>query len=221
MRIVWDEPKRLTNLEKHRLDFANLSADWLANLEAKPSRGNRLSVTGELDGKLVNGGLRPTWNGSSLHYFDASGRPEKDSKLTTRKWPSFETWDISELPDFDEIMQRRWEVYDREMRELIAKGGVHQDRDGWWVDDATGELIGPDPEIERPLTDAELAQMRPLEEVLPELAAAIKRSPGRPRSENPKAAVTLRLDPQTVARFEASGPDWRRRMAEILDRAAP
>jgi uncharacterized protein (DUF4415 family) len=141
--------------------------------------------------------------------------------MTKPKWPSFETWDIKDLPEFDELMQSRWEIYDREMRELIAKGGVHQDRDGWWVDDATGELIGPDPEIERPPTDEELAQMRPLEEVLPELAASIRRTRGRPKVAAPKAAVTLRLDPGTVARFEASGADWRRRMAEIIEHAKP
>jgi len=141
--------------------------------------------------------------------------------MTKPKWPSFETWDIKDLPEFDELMQSRWEIYDREMRELIAKGGVHQDRDGWWVDDATGELIGPDPEIERPLTDEELAQMRPLDEVLPELAASIRRSRGRPKIATPKAAVTLRLDPATVAAFEAWGPDWRRRMAEIIEHSKP
>lgn len=64
-------------------------------------------------------------------------------KETKRKWPSFETWDIKDLPEFDEIMQKRWEIYDREMKALIAKGGVHEDEDGWWVDDATGELIAP------------------------------------------------------------------------------
>jgi hypothetical protein len=48
-------------------------------------------------------------------------------------------------------LQRRWEKFDREMRAIIAAGGVHQDADGWWVDDATGELIGPDSSIERPL----------------------------------------------------------------------
>jgi uncharacterized protein (DUF4415 family) len=142
-------------------------------------------------------------------------------KETKKRWPSFETWDIQDLPEFDQLMQSRWEAYDREMRALIAKGGVHQDSDGWWVDDASGELIGPDPEIERPLTDEELASAKPFAEVFPELAASIKRSRGRPKVEKPRAAVTLRLDPDTVAAFEASGPDWRRRMAEIIERAKP
>ena len=68
------------------------------------------------------------------------------------KWPSFETHDLD--PDTDEggaEMERRWRKYDREMQALIAAGGVHQDFDGWWVETSTGELIGPDPSIERPL----------------------------------------------------------------------
>ena len=58
----------------------------------------------------------------------------------TSKWPQFITKDLG--PDDDAEMMRRWQAYDRDMRAIIAKGGVHQDDDGWWVDDATGELIG-------------------------------------------------------------------------------
>jgi uncharacterized protein (DUF4415 family) len=139
-----------------------------------------------------------------------------------KRWPSFETWDLDmDSDEGDAEMQRRWEVYDREMKVLIAKGGVHQDRDGWWVETATGELIGPDPEIERPLTDEELSHPMTLEEALPEIAESIRRSRGRPKVASPKAAVTLRLDPATVTRFEEKGEDWRRRMADILDKAKP
>lgn len=138
--------------------------------------------------------------------------------MTQRKWPSFETWDLDlDTDEGGKEMQRRWETYDREMKALIARGGVHQDGDGWWIDDATGELIGPDPEIERPLTDEQLAHPTTFEQAVP----GFRRGRGRPKSERPKAAITLRLDPDTVARFEASGPDWRRRMAEILDHAKP
>lgn len=140
--------------------------------------------------------------------------------MTDERWPSFRTADLDvETDEGDAEMQRRWEVYDREMKALIAKGGVHQDRDGWWVDDTTGELIGPDPEIERPMTKEELAHPMTFAEAFPEIAAA--RSRGRPKVASPKSAVTLRLAPATVARFEATGPDWRRRMADILDRTKP
>lgn len=69
-------------------------------------------------------------------------------------------------------------------------------------------------------TDEELAQARPFAEVCPELADSIRRSRGRPPVDKPKQAVTLRLDPDTIARFQAEGPDWRARMGEVLRRWA-
>ncbi|THF59535.1 hypothetical protein E6C48_00275 [Mesorhizobium composti] len=139
----------------------------------------------------------------------------------TRKWPAFVTKDLGDSEADVAEMDRRWKEYDRQMKALIAAGGVHQDADGWWVDDATGELIGPDPEIERPLTAEELARAKPLKEALPELYESIQRSRGRPRIDSPKEAVTLRLDPSTLARFKATGKDWRAKMAAALDKAAP
>lgn len=68
-------------------------------------------------------------------------------------------------------------------------------------------------------TDAELRQGKPFEEALPALMESIRRSRGRPKSEAPKAAVTLRLDPSTVARFKAKGKDWRALMAEAIEKA--
>jgi uncharacterized protein (DUF4415 family) len=136
------------------------------------------------------------------------------------KWPQFVTKDLSDSDkDFVEL-HRRWTVYDQQMKQLIAAGGVHQDEDGWWVDDATGELIGPDPAIERPLTEGEIVNARPFEEVFPELAESIRRSRGRPRIPNAKQAVTLRLDPDVVERFKSEGDDWRTRMAQVLKDAS-
>jgi len=68
-------------------------------------------------------------------------------------------------------------------------------------------------------TDAELARAVPFAEAFPELMDSIHRPRGRPRVENPKQAVTLRLDPETVERFRARGPDWRARMSDVLKRA--
>lgn len=141
--------------------------------------------------------------------------------MADKRWPAFVTEDLGAGTEDDAEMQRRWEAYDRDMKALIAAGGVHQDEDGWWVDDATGDLIGPDPEIERPRSDAEMASARPLADVLPALAETLKRSRGRPRSDAPKEAVTLRLSPATIERFKlAAGSDWRAKMAEELETAA-
>jgi uncharacterized protein (DUF4415 family) len=140
-----------------------------------------------------------------------------------RKWPEFVTRDLGDSATDEAEYVRRWEIYDREMKELIEAGGVHQDADGWWVDNATGKLIGPDPDIERLPTQADLARAKPFREVFPDLAKSIDREiarRGRPPLDNPKEAVTLRLDPSTIARFKASGSDWRARMAEIIEKAS-
>jgi uncharacterized protein (DUF4415 family) len=44
-----------------------------------------------------------------------------------------------------------------------------------------------------------------------------KRGPGRPPSG--KIIVTLRLDPEVVAKFKASGPGWQSRINDLLKRA--
>lgn len=48
MKIVWDEPKRLANLEKHGLDFADLDEAFFENarvaLGNKPSRWRAIGV---------------------------------------------------------------------------------------------------------------------------------------------------------------------------------
>lgn len=67
------------------------------------------------------------------------------------------------------------------------------------------------------LTDEQLSKPLSFEEAFP----GFTRARGRPKVASPKEAVTLRLDPATVARFEATGPEWRRRMADILDKAKP
>lgn len=78
--------------------------------------------------------------------------------------------------------------------------------------------IASDPDAPE-ATDEELAGARPFAEVFPEMAEAIRRGRGRPRIDAPKEAVTLRLDPDTLAKFKATGEDWRSKMSEILDNA--
>ena len=94
--------------------------------------------------------------------------------MTTNKWPSFITHDLGSGDDAE--WMRRWEAYDREMRVLIATGAFHQDEDNWWVETATGDLVGPDPLVERPLSSSEISKMQPFADVFPDLAESIKRS---------------------------------------------
>lgn len=39
---------------------------------------------------------------------------------------------------------------------------------------------------------------------------------GRPKSANPKQLLTLRLPPEVIARWRATGPGWQTRMAQRL-----
>ena len=54
MRIVWDEPKRLANLDKHDLDFADLTLAFFEEAVIVPARNRRLAAIGRLaDGTLT------------------------------------------------------------------------------------------------------------------------------------------------------------------------
>jgi uncharacterized protein (DUF4415 family) len=48
------------------------------------------------------------------------------------------------------------------------------------------------------------------------LARAVVSKGGRPKSENPRQLISLRLPPEVVARWRATGPGWQTRMAERL-----
>lgn len=79
-------------------------------------------------------------------------------------------------------------------------------------------MIASDPDNPE-VTDEQIAQRKTFAEAFPELTESIKRSRGRPKLDNAKQAVTLRLDPATLAKFQATGADWRIRMSEVLDKA--
>ena len=42
---------------------------------------------------------------------------------------------------------------------------------------------------------------------------------GRPRLDNPKRQVALRIDPEVIDRFKADGAGWQSRMNEALRKA--
>ena len=138
--------------------------------------------------------------------------------MADKKWPRFITADLGDSDADADEMDRRWLVYRDEMNALIAAGGVHQDEDGWWVWDATGELIGPDPEIERPLTLMENVKLVPFSEAHPELASKLVRARGRQKAPT-KISTTLRLDRDVLERFKAGGPGWQSRMNDALRKA--
>jgi uncharacterized protein (DUF4415 family) len=73
-------------------------------------------------------------------------------------------------------------------------------------------------------TEATFARARPARDKLSGLvgeaaATRLLKPRGRPKSENARMAISLRLPPDTLARWKATGPGWQTRMAEVLSRA--
>jgi uncharacterized protein (DUF4415 family) len=90
-------------------------------------------------------------------------------------------------------------------RALRSGRKMKRDADGWLVDAKTGELIGPDPATERPLTKAQLGK------------AVVRR--GRPPKLDRKQSTTLRLDVDVIEHFRSFGPGWQTRINDTLRRA--
>lgn len=49
-------------------------------------------------------------------------------------------------------------------------------------------------------------------------ARTVFKKAGRPRSVNPKQMISLRLPPEVIARWKATGPGWQTRMAKRLEK---
>jgi uncharacterized protein (DUF4415 family) len=73
------------------------------------------------------------------------------------------------------------------------------------------------------LTEEDFARMRPAREVLPPdlYANLTKNKGGRPKSDATKVPVTLRVDPDTLAAYKATGTGWQTRMNEALRKGKP
>lgn len=51
--ITWDEPKRLMNLAKHGLDFADLDEGFFLAAEIIPAKARRFMAIGEFRGAVI------------------------------------------------------------------------------------------------------------------------------------------------------------------------
>lgn len=54
MIIIWDRPKRIANIEKHGLDFADLTIDFFLDAIIRPAKKERLQAVGYLGNAQVS-----------------------------------------------------------------------------------------------------------------------------------------------------------------------
>lgn len=53
MRIVWDERKRLANLDKHGIDFADIDEEFFLSAIIRPAKGGRYAAIGLCNGVIA------------------------------------------------------------------------------------------------------------------------------------------------------------------------
>jgi uncharacterized protein (DUF4415 family) len=107
------------------------------------------------------------------------------------------------------------------------KGTVILDDEGWWVETSTGQLIGIDLQTDRPiLSEQEVKQWRnnarPFNEACVGLATSLQHNKvGRPKSDDPKQIITIRLDRDLLEclKVKAEGSGWQTRINAILRKA--
>ena len=69
------------------------------------------------------------------------------------------------------------------------------------------------------LTDEEIKRLRPAREFFAEHGLAMPKPLGRPKAVRTKVPVTMRLDPDILDAYKATGPGWQTRMGEVLAQA--
>jgi uncharacterized protein (DUF4415 family) len=92
------------------------------------------------------------------------------------------------------------------MRKAFVPGRGYS-REDW-------DVVSDNPRVTRKAIE----KSKPLKEALPEVHDAIQKSRGRPRSDDPKRPVTVRLERSVLEQWQRD-PDWRAKMAEVLRRS--
>jgi uncharacterized protein (DUF4415 family) len=111
--------------------------------------------------------------------------------------------------EFAEIAQRRKLAREKARRIIGYADAV--------ADEAVLAAARSDPDA-LPMTDEQLARMRPAHEVLPGLVAKYLRR-GRPKLAAPKQQITLRLDADVVDHFKEGGSGWQTAINNTLRKA--
>lgn len=87
----------------------------------------------------------------------------------------------------------------------------------------TSKKLPPPPDFDDDapiLTPEQAKRLRPASEWFAEAGIPMPVPRGRPKTEQPKRAVTIRLDAEAVDYFKSTGPGWQTRINDVLLREA-
>lgn len=85
--------------------------------------------------------------------------------------------------------------------------------------DFSNTWVDPDdaPELDEVFFTQATAKINDVEVTVDEVKTAFKKRAGRPKSENPKQAVSIRLSADVLAHFRATGKGWQTRINHVLE----
>lgn len=203
--VTWNESKRRASLSKHGMDLADAAGFDFASADIEEDRDardeQRFRATGDI-GTRVFSPMATTKNRTR----SACGQQPRKRYADMQK-------DDSPLTkaELKEIARRRAA---NKKRALAYADNISPEEEARIV--AAAES---DPDAQ-PMTDEQLARMRPAHEVLPGLVAKqLRDKGGRPRSPAPKKLTTVRIDPDVLDFLKRDGKGWQTRMNAILRHA--
>ena len=80
MKIVWDEPKRLANIEDHHLDFADLDEAFFENALVLPSYKRRRRGVGRHRDDVI-AVIFPSWGAEAVSIISMRPASKKEKQL--------------------------------------------------------------------------------------------------------------------------------------------
>ncbi|SIR28030.1 hypothetical protein SAMN05880582_10969 [Rhizobium sp. RU20A] len=81
MKIVYGNSKRLTNLQTHGLDFADLDLDFFDQAVVVPAKGNRSLAIGPFQGMIIAAVLFKPLGAEALSIISLRPASTKERKL--------------------------------------------------------------------------------------------------------------------------------------------
>jgi uncharacterized protein (DUF4415 family)/uncharacterized DUF497 family protein len=197
----WDETKRRYNKGKHGIDFTVLAAfSWQSAFILADTRKDyqepRFVAFGYVEDRLLTVVFTPRVVQFVLSACASpmTERPKSMGKAVRRSQD--------------------------ELEKMTGKTKTDWARVDAFTDEQLTQNALDDPD-NPPLTDDDLARMRPDRVVLPEivsqeLAQEMLRKRGRPKKESPKLQVTLRISPEVIEFYRSTGQGWQSRIDKVL-----